>query len=155
MIQIIFSLFLGATLVIGSTSGSRLIGEVEERRRLQDLNGEIIKSKYDTDKCVDVRTDDAETVYGGTCHGAVNQRWTYIPSTQQIQAFNDECLDVDYNGNNDVKALTCHDGNSQKWILAGDIIISRWNSYCLDYNPSNANVYVYHCHGESNQRWYY
>ncbi len=42
----------------------------------------------------------------------------------------------------------------RKWILSGDTIINQWNSYCLDYNFNNGNIYTHSCHSGDNQRFF-
>lgn len=43
----------------------------------------------------------------------------------------------------------------QDWYFDGQLLKSKYDHTCLDYNYGTGNVYMQPCHGEANQQWYF
>ncbi|CAE7804533.1 unnamed protein product, partial [Symbiodinium sp. CCMP2456] len=70
------------------------------------------------------------------------------------------CLDYDYDGNHNAAMAECQQGKkSQRWQwdvqVSNGKLMTRRDSKCLDYNPSNDRVYMHGCHDKANQMWYF
>eukprot|EP00439_Symbiodinium_sp_Y106_P017307 s4416_g2.t1 len=126
------------------------------------FDGKTLKTLY-AENCVDYnyRSHDA---YVLECHGKKNQQWTWQPrvSSGPLRTLQNskKCLDFNTNegGQRNVQMWDCHDikdATYQDWYFDGQLLKSKYDHTCLDFNFATGNVYMLPCHGEDNQLWHF
>jgi 1-phosphatidylinositol phosphodiesterase len=143
-------------IVMADFPGEGLINAIIERNPESTLTF-VARSQFNG-KCLDLETH-SSNVQVWDCLGGANQSWIYEQNTGFIRsAASDKCLDAAAPYGNAYMS-SCHGGANQRWdLLPSGEIRDRAYGQCLDlyaYNNTNgANVQMYSCNEQSNQRWY-
>jgi 1-phosphatidylinositol phosphodiesterase len=140
-------------IVMADFPGEGLINAIISRNAFNLIT---IKSAFNG-KCLDVEPG-TSNIHMWDCHNGTNQQWTYDRATGAIHSlFNDLCLDSPGSYGRAYMSW-CHYGANQQWdLLPSGEIRERARGQCLDIyewiNSNGAQVVMYHCSGNANQRW--
>ncbi|CAE7570502.1 unnamed protein product [Symbiodinium sp. CCMP2456] len=113
------------------------------------FDGKTLRTLY-ADNCVDHNFESHDAYLHERCHGEKQQQWTWQPRVSSGP--------LKLGGQRNVQMWDCHDikdATYQDWYFDGQLLKSKYDHTCLDFNFGTGNVYMLPCHGEDNQKWHF